>query len=353
MAESKELMLLQSSPHIASPVTPAQLMANMLIALTPAAVFGVLLFGLQALLTILVSMVSAVAGEALFRLLTRQPVRAGDLSAGLTGLLLAMILPPSTPLWITALGAVFSVVVAKECFGGLGANIFNPALAGRAFLLMSFPAALTTWHRPAGRFVLKLPDVLAAAPALDGISGVTPLAMVKSGASAAEVGQAFLGTGLSSSADYWAALQTLFTGNHGGCIGETSVLLILAGMVFLLIRQTIDWRAPVSMIAGGFLSSLILGMDPLIGIFSGGLFFGAVFMATDYVTSPLTARGKLIFGFGAGLITILIRKWGNYPEGVTYGILIMNALCPFLNRLLPRKYGFVPKKRGAAQGVSK
>jgi electron transport complex protein RnfD len=320
-------------------------MANMLIALTPVSIFGIVLFGLPALLTILVSIASAMAGEALFRLITRQPVRVKDCSAAVSGLLLALILPPSTPLWMSALGAVFAVVVAKEFFGGLGANIFNPALAGRAFMLMSFPAAMTKWHHPAGGFILRLTDALSSATLVDGVSGVTPLGIIKAGGDVAGVGKVLAAAHLSPSDSYWSTIKTLFFGYHGGSIGESSIFLILAGFVFLLVRRTIDWRAPVGMIAAAFLVSFVLGMDPLFGILSGGLCFGAVFMVTDYVTAPLTAKGKFIFGFGAGLITILIRKWGSFPEGVTYGILVMNAVSPFLSRLLPKKYGFVPKKR--------
>jgi electron transport complex protein RnfD len=158
------------------------------------------------------------------------------------------------------------------------------------------------------------------------------------------VGANFVALGLAPASDYPAILKTLFLGYHGGCIGETSALFILVGGIFLLVRKVIDWRAPTAMIGMTFLASLVLGTDPFFAILSGGLCFGALFMATDYVTAPLTARGKLIFGCGAGLITVLIRKWGNYPEGVSYGILIMNALTPFLNRLLQKKYGFVPQK---------
>ncbi|MDR2376448.1 MAG: RnfABCDGE type electron transport complex subunit D [Treponema sp.] len=351
--------LLSSSPHIVSPVCSARLMANMLIALAPVTIFGIILFGLPALLTVLVSVSAAVAGEALFRLVTRQELRVRDLSAAVTGLLLALTLPPSTPFWMTALGAVFAVVVAKEFFGGLGANVFNPALAGRAFMLMSFPAAMTRWHRPPGRFVMVLEDSLNRASIVDGVSGVTPLNIVKLLAEENRLGEAvgavakdFLtasGLSVPPAPDYWAAIKTLFIGNHAGAIGESSVLLILAACLVLLLTRTIDWRAPLTMTLAGLLASLALGYDPLFGLFSGGLLFGAVFMVTDYVTAPLTSKGKLIFGFGAGLITVLIRRWGAYPEGVTYGILIMNALSPFLNRLLPRKYGYVPKKKPSAR----
>jgi electron transport complex protein RnfD len=322
--------LLSSSPHIVFPVTTRPLMITVLIALAPVSGFGILLYGLPAAATILVSVASALISETLFRLITGQDIRIKDCSAAVTGLLLALVLPPGLPLWMTALGAVFARVAAKEFFGGLGANVFNPALIGRAFLLMSFPAALTSWKKPLG------------AGGVDALSSPTPLGIVKAGQDVAAVGADFAASGLAASGDYWTTIRTLFVGNHGGCIGESSILLILAGGFVLLITKTIDWRAPAAMIAAGFLASLAVGMDPLFGILSGGLLFGAVFMATDYVSAPLTAKGRLIFGCGAGIITVLIRKWGNYPEGVTYGILIMNAVTPFLNRLIQRKYGYLP-----------
>ena len=320
-------LLLGSSPHIAFPVNTTMTMAMMLIALAPVSIFGVVIFGLPALLNIVVAAAAAIAGETLFRLVTRQQVRVKDLSAGVSGVLLALIIPPSTPLWMTALGAVFAVVVAKEFFGGLGANVFNPALVGRAFLLMSFPAAMTTWHDPQIGFALTLTDAT---------SGATPLVKHQLGAHI---------TG-----EYWQTMKELFMGYHGGCIGETSILLILAAFVFLLVTKTIDWRAPVSMVLTAFVAAFALGLDPLFAILSGGLLFGAVYMATDYVTSPVTPWGKVIFGIGAGLISILIRKWGTYPEGVSYGILIMNCAVPFLNRILPRKYGYVPQKASSSKG---
>ncbi|MDR0452044.1 MAG: RnfABCDGE type electron transport complex subunit D [Treponema sp.] len=333
MAENARPVLLQSSPHIVSPVNSRTLMGHVLISLAPASVFGVVVFGLPALANILVGAATAAAAETLFRLATKQDNRIGDLSAIVTGLLLALVIPPTTPLWMTALGSAFAVIVAKEFFGGLGANVFNPALIGRAFLLMSFPAALTTWARP------------LSIPGADGVTGPTPLYFLKLGGGVSDVGTDLAALGLSSSPDYWPTIKTLFWGNHGGSTGETSILLVLAGGVYLLLTKTIDWRAPAAMVAGAVLAALPAGLDPLFTVLSGGLLFGAVFMATDYVSAPVTPAGKLIFGFGAGIITVLIRKWGVYPEGVTYGILIMNAVTPFLNRLLQKKYGFVPKKR--------
>jgi electron transport complex protein RnfD len=329
-------------------------MRNVLISLTPVTIFGIVLFGLPALLNILVSIAGAILAEFLFRRITKQELRIKDLSAVVTGLLLALVLPPATPLWMTFLGAVFAIVVAKEFFGGLGANVFNPALIGRAFLLMSFPAAITTWKNPDfwGLKVKAVADGISGTM-VEVITGPTPLNIIKMGNSLgnpiansiADVGAGFMSAGLSSSDTYWSTIKTLFLGFHSGSIGETSILFILAGLVFLLITRTIDWRAPAGMGAAVLIVSSVLGMDPLFSLLSGGVAFGAVFMATDYVTAPLTAKGKLIFGFGAGLIIVLIRKWGSYPEGVMFSILIMNALTPFLNRLLQKKYGFVPKKK--------
>ena len=333
------LVLLASSPHINSPVTTQKLMRNVLIALIPASLFGVITFGWVALLNILVGIVSAMAGEAGFRRITKQDIRIKDCSAAITGLLLALVIPPTTPLWITALGAIFAVIVAKELFGGLGANVFNPALIGRAFLIMSFPAAITTWEKPSGLIDSTIREELT-----DTFSAATPLQVLKS-----DDWQQFVSSDAMFSSDYFDVLKMLLIGNHAGCIGETSMLMILIGFIYLLFTKTIDWRAPVTMIGSTAFISLILGMDPVFAVLSGGVFFAAVFMVTDYVTAPITSYGKLLFGFGAGLITVLIRKWGDFPEGVTYGILVMNACTPFLNRLLQKKYGFIPKPKGAGK----
>jgi len=368
-----------SSPHIGTPFKTRAIMAQVLIALAPVTIFGVVMFGFYAALVIVVCIAGAVGGEALFRLITKQENRTGDLSAIVSGLLLALVLPPNTPLWMAALGALFAVIVAKEFFGGIGANVFNPALTGRAFLLMSFPAALTSWITPKGissvdavsaatDAVSAATDAVSAASgavdavtaassvlSLDAISGATPLGIIKMGGAVSDVGRQFVANGLSAGADYLSTMRTLFFGWHGGTIGESSILLILAGCFYLLVTRVIDWRAPAAMIASAFVLSLCLGMDPLFGVMAGGLVFGAVFMATDYTTAPLTAKGKIIFGAGAGIITILIRRWGNYPEGVTFGILIMNTVTPFLNRLLQKKYGYVPppkKPAGAKQKIN-
>ncbi|MDR0444050.1 MAG: RnfABCDGE type electron transport complex subunit D [Treponema sp.] len=338
--KSTPSILLQSSPHMASPVNSKMMMGMMLIALAPVSVFGIIIFGLPALLNIVVSVAAAIAGESLFRLITKQPIRAKDLSAGVTGLLLALVIPPTTPLWMTALGAVFAVVVAKEFFGGLGANIFNPALIGRAFLLISFPVALTTWRQP----VLPLFESFTT----DVVTGATPIAEFAMDAVTGASSAMFANTD-----QYWQTMKNLFFGFHAGSMGETSIFLILASCLFLLVTKTIDWRTPVSMITAGAAAAFALGLDPLFAVLSGGLVFGAVFMATDYVTGPVTGKGKVIFGTGAGIIAMLIRKWGVYPEGVMFSILIMNATVPFLNKLLAKKYGFVAKKKNSNKEAAK
>ena len=321
--------LLGSSPHIVSPYSTRRLMGCVLVSLVPVTAAGVIFYGLPALLTIVVSVIAAELAEFLFRLITRQAPRNGDLSAAITGLLLALTLPPGTPLWMTALGACFAIIVAKEFFGGLGANIFNPALVGRAFLLMSFPAAITRVVNPlsasGGFFPLTL----------DAASGASLMNTIKTGGPLESYGS-----------NYSEIIKTLFLGNHSGSIGESSILAVLIGFIFLLAARVIDWRAPISMLASVFILSFLLGRDPVIAVLGGGVAFGAVFMTTDYVTSPLNGKGKIIFGCGAGIVTVLIRQWGAYPEGVTYGILIMNALTPYLNKILPKKYGYVkPAKK--------
>lgn len=315
-------------------------MLAVLISLTPTTIYGVVLYGLPALLVIIVSIVTAVASEAAFRYVTRQDLRIGDLSAVVTGLLVALISPPSIPLWMVALGSFAAIVLAKEFFGGLGANPFNPALIGRAILLMSFPAAMTSWHVPFKGIS-------------DATTGATPLNILKLGGSVADVGAGFVENGLAVASDYSATLWTLFLGNRAGCIGESSILFILIGFVFLLATRVIVFITPVAMVASAFIASWALGMDPVFGVLSGGLLFGAVFMATDYSSSPLTPLGKAIFGAGAGLVTVIIRRFGGYPEGVTYGILMMNAVAPFMDKLRQKKYGFIPPAKPAVKEAAK
>ena len=318
-------MLLSSSPHAFSPIATNRIMLSVVIALVPATGYGIYLYGLSALGLVLVCVASAVAAEFLFRKAVKATTTVSDLSAVVTGLLLALVLPPTTPLWMGALGAIFAIVVAKEFFGGIGANPFNPALSGRAFMLMSFPAAITTWMRP---------QSLAAVT--DAVTMATPLNLVKQGASIADVA-----AGLGAK-DVGAMYWQLFLGNRSGSLGESSILLILIGGLFLIAIGVIQFIIPVSVILSTALFSFLLGMDPLFSVLTGGVVFGAFFMATDYSSSPMTPQGKLIFGIAIGLLIAVIRKFGAFPEGVTYAILIMNMVVPFLNKMRVRKYGFVP-----------
>ena len=347
-APKEELLLyISSSPHIGSPVGTRKIMSRVLISLAPVSAFGVVLYGMPALMTIVVSILAAELAEALFRKVIHREPRNKDLSAAVTGLLLALIVPPGTPLWITALGAIFAVIVAKEFFGGLGANVFNPALIGRAFLLLSFPVSLTSWAIP--RAFFPVPGTV------DALTGPTPLGIIKLDGSIADVGIDLASKGLAAGSDYCSTIWSLLIGSRGGSIGESSIILILVGFIYLLVTRTIDWRAPVSMTVSAFIFSLIFsGGDPgsaLFAVMAGGLLFGAVFMATDYVSAPLFGNGKLVFGFCAGIIVVLIRQFGNYPEGVTYGILIMNAVTPFLNRIHERKYGYTQPKKEKKGGT--
>ncbi|MDR2480687.1 MAG: RnfABCDGE type electron transport complex subunit D [Spirochaetaceae bacterium] len=342
-------LLLQSSPHIVRQDNVPRIMSRVIIALLPVTAFGIVQFGKSALLNVAVAVTTAIAAEAFFRRAIKREIRIKDCSAAVTGLLLALVLPPTTPLWMTALGSVFAIIIAKELFGGLGANVFNPALAGRAFLLMSFPVSLTTWLKHSGlQTPLFFVDDSTDKTLLDAWTQATPLRIMKdSGAdSAAGAVQKLLSE---LNLDYSHMIRDFFIGNKPGCIGETSIFLILVGGLFLLKTRVIDWRAPVAMLAAAAAAAAALSMDPLVALLSGGLVFGAVFMATDYTSAPVSETGKLVFGAGAGIIAMLIRKFGNYPEGVMFSILIMNIITPYLNRIQHRKYGFIPAKKGGAK----
>jgi electron transport complex protein RnfD len=307
-------LIVPSSPHLHSQESVSRIMWTVIFCLIPAGVAGVILFGLSALWTIMLAVISAVLCEWLIQVLTKKKISVLDGSAILTGLLLAYNLPAQVPFWIPVIGAIFSISIAKMAFGGLGQNIFNPALAGRVFLMASWPKYLTKFPQPFN---------------YDAVTSATPLALLKEGK-------------LSQHIPNW----DLFLGIRGGCIGEVCLIALLAGALFLLIRRYISWHIPISFIAtAGFLTwafggRTFLGGDWLFHILSGGLILGAFFMATDYVTSPLTKKGHLAFGIGCGALTAVIRLWGGYPEGVAYAILIMNAATPLIDRYTKnRVYG--------------
>ena len=343
---------LSSSPHSFLKLNTSSTMIFVIIALLPLCIKGVFLYGLSAFLVILTSIVSCVASEALFQLATKQKLRIKDCSAVVTGILLALVCPPTVPLWQVILGGVFAIVVAKEFFGGIGANVFNPALAGRAFMFVSFPTTMgATWLTPAKASAINYATTATSAATGAATSAASAATSAATGAATTVATTAAVETidAVSSSTllsrineadlttqNYW----DFFFGNRAGCIGESSILLILIAFVFLSLTKIIDWKTPLTMVATVAIATLIAGGDVLMSVMAGGLLFGAVFMITDYATTPVTMWGRIIFAFGCGLITFLIRQFGGYPEGVMFSILIMNAVAPFLNRFVPRKYGY-------------
>ena len=306
---SKNLTL-SVSPHIHSGRSTRRIMLDVILALLPTAVAGCIIFGLRALLVMAVTVASAVAFEALFNVIVKKKQTIGDLSAIVTGLLLALNLPANVPIWQCVIGALFAIVVVKCLFGGLGCNPVNPAITARVFMLVAF-GSMAKAAFPQG---------------VDAVAGATPLASEEA-----------------------TSLTDLLLGVHGGAIGETCAIALLIGFVYLLVRRVISWHLPVVFIGTVFAASFFMeGMSAtaaLAAVLSGGLLIGAIFMATDYVTSPSTAWGKVIFGVGAGLITFLIRYFGVYPEGVSFAILFMNILTPFIDSWTKHKvFGVGGKK---------
>lgn len=340
-------LVVSSSPHIRSVESVRRAMWTVVFSLLPAGAAGVYFFGLRALLVILVSVISAVATEALILgLVRRRPwTEALDGSALITGLLLAYVIPPNVPLWMPAVGSFVAIAIAKQAFGGLGRNIFNPALIGRAFLMGSWPLFMTTgWLKPEFGF-------LSGSAKVDALTQATPLTALKDSLRAlrdpavpsAAKEQALLIISQLSKPEVYKAL---LWGNVGGCIGETSAVAVLLGAAILLWKKYIDWRVPLIYIfTVAFFSWLFCGPkpfqgDPIFHLLSGGLFLGAFFMATDWVTTPITPKGRVIFSLGAGFIVAVVRAWGGYPEGVCYSILIMNSSTPLIDRYVrPRKFG--------------
>ena len=288
------------SPHIHSGRSTTAIMRDVLLALVPATVAGVVVFGLRALLPVFVCLASSIGFEALFNFITKKEQTVTDLSAAVTGLLLALNLPANVPVWQCVVGSLFAIIVVKCLFGGLGNNLVNPAITARVFMLVAFESM-----------------AVAAFP-VDAVSSATPLA-----------------------AEEMPSLFEMLLGNYGGAIGETCTLALIIGGIYLIARRVITWHVPVVFIGTVFAFSLVMeGFDVISAlslIMAGGLFIGAIFMATDYVTSPSTAWGKVIFALGAGLITCLIRYFGNYPEGVSFAILFMNILTPYIDQWTKHK----------------
>lgn len=302
-------LVVSSSPHVHAEQTTQKIMGWVLIALAPAGIMGIFRYGLRAAAVMAVCVAACVISEYLWQKCTGREVAIGDFSAAVTGLLLAYNLPCTIPYWMAIGGSVFAIIVVKQFYGGLGFNIVNPALAGRAAMLASWPVAMTTWT-------------------LDGVTTATPLSLLKTGAT-----------------DNLPSVFSLLMGNMGGTIGETCKLALLIGFGILLWKKIITWHIPVVYILTvGILCSVFGRGAPMTEILSGGLFLGAIFMATDYTTSPTLLPGKLWFAFGCGLLTSVIRTWGGYPEGVSYSILIMNLLVPLIN-LATKRHIFGEVKR--------
>lgn len=302
-------LITTSSPHIHSGESVSGIMFSVAIALLLPTLAGIYYFGFRALALVMITSLSAILTEAVFQKLRNKPITITDGSALVTGMLLALNLPPGLPYWMAVVGAVAAIALGKQIYGGLGSNPFNPALIGRVFLMISFTTPMTTWINP-----------------VDGTTGATPLSLMKM-------------QGITT--DY----AKLFFGNVGGSLGETCALLIIIGGMYLIFKGYVDWKIPASYLGTVAILSVILGQDPIFHLLSGGLMLGAFFMATDMVTTPLSGLGKLIFGIGAGLLTAIIRFYGGYPEGVSFSILLMNAFTPLINRFtVPKIYGEVKAK---------
>lgn len=315
------------SPHIHAPATVQKCMWNVIIALMPALAVAVWTFGVPALCTVAVCLASCLATEwAIDRFLLKRPSTLTDGSAAITGLLLAFNLPSILPWWMSVTGSVVAIGIGKMSFGGLGCNIWNPALTGRVFLLISFPAAMTTW--PVGIAQVHHAATGASAHASTGATLLTTLNA---------------GHGTPSTADF--DMLCMAVGQMNGSLGEVGTLAILLGLAWMLLTKTVTWHIPVSVLGSAALFSWAFGGNPLLDLMAGGLMLGAVFMATDYVTSPMTHKGQLIFGFMIGLITIIIRRFGAYPEGVSFAILLMNSFVPLINRYCrPRPFGAAERR---------
>ena len=321
------LLAVSSSPHIRSNWSVSTIMLHVCLAMLPATALSVYFFGTTALWIIIVSIISCLAVEYLIErtLLKRNPNSIEDLSAVVTGILLALNLPPSLPLWQVVIGAIVAIGVGKMSFGGIGQNPFNPALVGRVFLLISFPEEMTSWTKN-----LANPDIT---------SGATPLGLIKEG----------LGQGEKSLTELLAeapSLLDMFWGKTGGSLGEVSVAAILLGGLYLLYRRVITWHIPVAVLVGLITMACLLWLinseiylSPLFHLMAGGTMLGAWFMATDYSSSPMSIKGMLIFGLCIGIVTICIRTFGAYPEGMSFAILVMNGFVPLLNRFRPKRFG--------------
>ena len=331
-------LIVSPSPHLHSKVSTQSLMRDVIIALVPAMLVSILFYGWNAVLLLAVSVATCVLAEWLItKYLLKRPSTVGDLSAVVTGILLALNVPPASPWWLVFVGSIVAIGIAKMTFGGLGQNIFNPALVGRVFLLVSFPVLMTDWAIPQAWFNTNIPMFN---PVIDAYTGATPLGIAKEGLKAGMTLPEIF------SANQFTFRQAFFI-KAGGSAGEISALALIIGLVYLLCRRVIKATIPVTIVATVALMTGIFSAinpdiytGPVFNIFTGGLLLGALFMATDYVTSPMTTKGQIIFGVGIGVITVLVRYFGAYPEGVSFAILIMNCTVPLINKYCrPARFG--------------
>lgn len=303
-------LYLSTAPHIRCPQNTRSIMTDVLIALAPATVVATWYFGLNAAISVVIATCSAVLFEFLWQKLTHKTVRVGDMSAAVTGLLVGLNMPGNAPWWMPLIGSFLAIILVKQLFGGIGDNFVNPALAARAILLASWPARMSSFVAP------------TYWSGADAVTTATPLA----------------------GGEY--SITQLLLGQVPGTIGEVCKIAVLLGFVYLLVRRVISWRIPVTLIAVFALFMWIFGADPLASVLSGGVLFGAVFMATDYTTSPMSEKGQFIYAAMCGLIIAVIRSFGNYPEGVTYGILVMNVVTPLIDKYIkPRLYGRLKEEK--------
>ena len=337
MDENKNLLVVSSSPHIRSNTDTRRIMLDVIIALMPALVVAIVMFGMKALAVTVVSVVACVFFEWAYRKLMKKDSSIGDLSAVVTGILLAYCLPANLPLWVPVIGAFFSIVIVKQLYGGIGKNFVNPALAGRAFLF-SWPVLMTTWMTP--RSYDSIMNLGA-----DAVTGATPMAALHLGQMPED------------------SLMDLFIGNIGGSLGEISAAALILGGIYLVARKVISLRIPLSYILTVAVITFVLPKEGvtmsrldwmLYNLLGGGLMLGAIFMATDYSTSPITSKGQIIFGIGCGLITVFIRYFGSYVEGVSYAILVMNVTVWLIDRAtLPRRFGVSKEELKAQKAKAK
>jgi electron transport complex protein RnfD len=303
-------LLVSSAPHITGKDTTASLMRDLIIAMVPAMAASVFFFGVKALILTAVSVLACVAFEFMYQKMLKKPVTISDLSAAVTGILIAFNCPPTLPLWTVVIGAFFAIIIVKQLFGGLGYNFANPAIVARIILGLGYTGLMTSWTFP-------------ATISGDAVASATPLAVYAAG----------------GTVNY----LDMFVGATGGVLGETSALALLLGFVYLVVRKVISPTIPVTYVATVAVLAVVLGVDPVVYVLGGGLLLGAIFMATDYVTSPYTEKGKIIFGIGLGVITVMIRRFGSMTEGVSYAILLMNLVVPYINKATRQKPLGAPK----------